>query len=51
MKSKAFLHCSPRKDLRDRFCSGYVFVRSGGVWSEQQKLVAADAASGDQFGS
>lgn len=36
------------------FASGtgavYVFVRSAGVWSQQQKLIADDAASGDQFG-
>ncbi len=31
--------------------SAYVFVRSGGVWSEQQKLVASDGASGDFFGT
>ena len=31
--------------------SAYVFLRTGTAWSEQQKLVAADAASGDQFGS
>ncbi len=30
--------------------SAYVFVRSGGVWSEQQKLVASDGAAGDAFG-
>ncbi len=30
--------------------SAYVFVRSGGVWSQQQKLVASDGASGDGFG-
>ncbi len=30
--------------------SAYVFVRSGGVWSQQQKLLAADAAEGDGFG-
>ena len=30
--------------------SAYVFVRSGGVWSQQQKLLASDAAAGDQFG-
>ena len=30
--------------------STYVFVRSGGVWAEQQKLNASDAESGDQFG-
>jgi hypothetical protein len=28
----------------------YVFVRSGGVWSEQQKLLASDAATADVFG-
>jgi FG-GAP repeat/HYR domain len=30
--------------------SAYVFVRSGGVWSQQQKLLASDAAGGDNFG-
>ena len=30
--------------------SAYVFVRSGGVWSQQQKLEASDAAAGDFFG-
>ncbi len=30
--------------------SAYVFVRNGGVWSEQQKLVASDGAAGDYFG-
>jgi hypothetical protein len=30
--------------------SAYVFVRSGGVWSEQQKLLASDAAVADRFG-
>ena len=30
--------------------SAYVFVRSGGVWSQQQKLEASDAAVDDQFG-
>src|SRR5690606_6669767 len=30
--------------------AAYVFVRSGGGWSEQCKLVAGDAQSGDQFG-
>jgi hypothetical protein len=29
--------------------SAYVFVRSGGVWSQQQKLEASDAAASDQF--
>ena len=31
--------------------SAYVFVRSGGVWTQQQKLVASDARAGDRFGS
>jgi len=30
--------------------SAYVFVRSGGAWTEQQKLTASDADTGDQFG-
>ncbi len=30
--------------------SSYVYVRSGGVWAEQAKLVAADGAASDQFG-
>ena len=30
--------------------AAYVFVRSGGVWSQQQKLTAADGAASDQFG-
>lgn len=30
--------------------SVYVFTRSGNVWTEQQKLTAADGASGDQLG-
>ena len=29
--------------------SAYVFVRSAGVWSQQQKLVASDGATGDYF--
>jgi hypothetical protein len=29
----------------------YVFVRSGGVWTQQQKLLASDGASNDFFGS
>jgi len=31
--------------------SAYVFERSGGVWSQRQKLVPADAAAWDVFGS
>jgi len=30
--------------------AAYVFVRSGGVWTEQQELTAADGAPGDAFG-
>jgi hypothetical protein len=30
--------------------SAYVFVRTGGVWTQQQKLTASDAAAGDHFG-
>ena len=31
--------------------SAYVYVRSNGVWSEQQKLTASDGATDDTFGS
>lgn len=31
--------------------SAYVFVRSGNTWTQQTKLVAADAATGDNFGT
>jgi hypothetical protein len=36
----------------DNFQQGaaYVFTRAGSTWSQQQKLVAADGASGDYFG-
>lgn len=30
--------------------SAYIFVRSGASWSQQAKIVAADAAAGDEFG-
>ena len=30
--------------------AAYAFVRSGSVWSEQQKLTASDGAAGDQLG-
>ena len=30
--------------------SAYIFTRSGGVWTQQQKLTASDAAAGDDFG-
>jgi dihydroxyacetone kinase DhaKLM complex PTS-EIIA-like component DhaM len=31
--------------------SAYVFTRSGGVWSQQQQLTAADGAAYDRFGT
>ena len=31
--------------------SAYVFTRTGGVWSEQAKLLPADGAVGDSFGN
>src|SRR5579875_2483355 len=31
--------------------AAYVFVRSGSVWSQQQKLTASDAAANDNFGT
>jgi hypothetical protein len=31
--------------------SAYVFVRSGTVWTQQQKLTASDGAAGDSFGN
>ncbi len=31
--------------------AAYVFTRSGTTWSQQQKLVASDAAVGDNFGT
>jgi len=30
--------------------AAYVFTRSGGMWTQQQKLTADDGATGDQFG-
>ena len=30
--------------------SAHIFVRSGGVWAEQDKLLAVDGAAGDNFG-
>ena len=30
--------------------SSYVFTRSSGIWTQQQKLTASDAAAGDNFG-
>jgi hypothetical protein len=31
--------------------AAYIFVRSGGVWSQQQELTASDGAASDEFGS
>ena len=38
-------------DAGDQSGSAYVFVRTGGIWAQQAKLTAADAAAGDRFGS
>ena len=38
-----------REDNSDRG-SAYVFTRSGGTWTEQQKLEASDGSSNDTFG-
>ena len=37
-------------DQGDDSGSAYVFVRSGGVWSQQAKLLASDGAEDDNFG-
>ena len=44
---------SPMNDVNGNFNAGsaYVYVRSNGVWSEQQKLTASDGATGDNFAS
>ena len=31
--------------------SAYIFVRQGGTWSEQAKLIASDGGAGDNFGN
>ena len=31
--------------------AAYIFTRSNGVWTEQQKIIASDGSSGDRFGS
>jgi hypothetical protein len=31
--------------------AAYVFTRSGGTWTQQQKLIASNAVNNDQFGS
>jgi len=30
--------------------ASYIFTRSGGIWTEQQKIIASDAEAGDWFG-
>ena len=37
-------------DMGNQSGSAYVYVRSGGVWTEQQKITASDGASGEEFG-
>ncbi|MBI4750747.1 MAG: FG-GAP repeat protein [Acidobacteria bacterium] len=43
---------APQADVSGRSSQGaaYVFVRSGTVWSQQQKLTASDGAANDDFG-
>ena len=43
---------APSDDVGGNIDQGsvYVFVRSGGIWSQQQKLTAADGAAYDSFG-
>ena len=38
-------------DAGDNSGSAYIFVPGGGTWNQQAKLVAADAAAGDSFGT
>ncbi|HOX47521.1 MAG TPA: hypothetical protein PK668_28265 [Myxococcota bacterium] len=42
---------APYNDSPSMSGSAYVFVRSGAVWTEQQKLIAPDAAASDFFGA
>ena len=39
------------REMTNESGSAYVYVRSNGVWSEQAKLTASDAAQYDYFGS
>jgi hypothetical protein len=43
-------HNATGGDSLDGAGSAYIFVRSGSVWSQQQKIVASDRQSVDQFG-
>jgi hypothetical protein len=38
-------------DLGTNSGSAYIFYRTGSTWAEQQKLLPADGAAGDEFGS
>jgi len=40
-----------REQRPGRVGAAYVFVRSGGVWTQQQELKAADTARDDRFGT
>src|SRR5579875_2803620 len=40
----------PTNPIRQNAGAAYVFVRSGSVWSQQQKLIAGDFAANDNFG-
>jgi hypothetical protein len=44
--------CAPFDDIaaNPNQGSAYVFTRSGGVWTQQQKLSASDGAADDRFG-
>ena len=44
---------APQEDTSPKTDNGaaYVFTRSGGVWTQQQKLTASDLADDDQFGN
>jgi len=35
---------------KDEAGAAYIFTRSGGVWTQQAELIAADGAAGDRFG-
>ncbi|MPY89097.1 MAG: hypothetical protein GEU99_14360 [Luteitalea sp.] len=47
----ALVGTQPDTVFSDSPGAAYVFTRSGGVWSQQAKLVAADGAMGDFFGT
>ena len=38
-------------DGGNNFGSAYVFTRSGGIWTERQKLTSSDGAESDRFGN